>query len=175
MAAGSMSCVLFHSSCLWWGRDAEVESKPAGGPARQSQPAASNDKTVTSKEIGLRNENSRRNDEVEAKIYRAATSTREEQPTRQIEATAVALEEYPTRQIEATAVAPGEAPQELTIRRLGASRTVLGSIVNVKTTPGLWPLIGLSSNRTDRDKHPPSTWPPSLLLPIWICTGPSRL
>ena len=54
---------------LWWGRDAEVESKPAGGPARQSQPAASNDKTVTSKKIGLRNENSRGNDEVEAKIY----------------------------------------------------------------------------------------------------------
>jgi hypothetical protein len=159
---------------IWWGRDAEVESKPAGGPARQPQPAASNDEMVANERVRLQYGNARRNEEVEAKIFQAATSTLEEYPTRQMEATAVALEEYPTRQIETTAVAPGEAPQELTIRRLGASRTVLGSIVNVKTTPGLWPLIGLSSNRADHDKKPLSPWPPSLLLPTWNCTGLTR-
>jgi hypothetical protein len=81
--------------------------------------------------IRQRDGNARCNGEVEAKISQVATSTLEEYPTRQFEATAVALEEYPTRQIETTAVAPGEALQVLTIRRLGASRTVLGSVVNV--------------------------------------------
>jgi hypothetical protein len=112
----------------WWGRDAEVESKPAGdprpagGPARRLQPTNDNDETVAITKMRLLEGNMRCNKEVEAKSPKSTTSAQK--------STTSTLEQYLNPRIEPPSEAPGEERRELTIRRLGASRTVLG-IVNV--------------------------------------------
>ena len=118
-------------------------SRPAGRPADLPPPAKSNDETSTQQ--GLRPFQPRPvrtspPDETDRKIEKVAASRKiEKVEARFASMKTTSIEADPSEQIEVAMVAPRSAPHELTIRRLGATRTVLGSTVNVKTLPGLSP------------------------------------